>query len=123
MANVMIVDDSSVMRKIIMKGLRQAGFNIEEALEAGDGLEALAVLKQNKLQLSVIFCDWNMPNMDGLSFVKEARATGINTPIVMITTEGGQDSVDAAKAAGASGYISKPFTPEKLTEEIGKYIS
>jgi two-component system chemotaxis response regulator CheY len=123
MANVMIVDDSSVMRKIIMKGLRQAGFNIEEALEAGDGLEALGILKQNKLALSVIFCDWNMPNMDGLAFVKEARTAGINTPIIMVTTEGGQDSIDAAKAAGASGYISKPFTPEKLTEEIGKYIS
>ena len=123
MANVLIVDDSSVMRKIIMKGLRQAGFNIEEALEAGDGIEALYDLKTKSIPLGVIFCDWNMPNMDGLTFVKEARATGVTTPIIMITTEGGQDSVDAAKAAGASGYISKPFTPEKLTEEIGKYIS
>jgi two-component system chemotaxis response regulator CheY len=121
MANVLIVDDSSVMRKIIMKGIRQAGFDIEETFEAGDGLEALAIVKQ-QAGLTVVFCDWNMPNMDGLTFVKEARAAGITTPIVMVTTEGGQESMDSAKAAGADGYISKPFTPEKLSEVIGRFF-
>jgi two-component system chemotaxis response regulator CheY len=122
MANVMIVDDSSVMRKIIMKGLRQAGFNIGDIFEAGDGVEALAIASQQNGNINVIFCDWNMPNMDGLTFVKELRAKGNNTTVVMVTTEGGQDSMDKAVEAGANGYISKPFTPEKLTEEIGKFF-
>lgn len=122
MANVLIVDDSAVMRKIIMKGLRQAGFNIGEIFEAGDGVEGLNIVKASGQGIGVIFCDWNMPNMDGLQFVKEVRGLGMSIPIVMVTTEGGEDKVTEATAAGANGYISKPFTPEKLTSEIGKFM-
>ncbi|MBF0187937.1 MAG: response regulator [Magnetococcales bacterium] len=116
---VLIVDDSSVMRKIVTRGLRQAGFKIDEILEAGDGQQAMEVLGQE--QVDLILSDWNMPNMDGLTFVKEARKS-IQTPIVMVTTEGGEGKVQEAINSGANGHIKKPFTPETLKGTLGKYF-
>ncbi|MBF0621716.1 MAG: response regulator [Magnetococcales bacterium] len=117
---VLIVDDSSVMRKIVTRGLRQAGFSIDEILEAGDGVQALEVLKGAEVDL--ILSDWNMPNMDGLTFVKEYRKLG-QTPIVMVTTEGGESKVQEAVACGANGHIKKPFTPETLKNTLGKFFT
>lgn len=117
MANILIVDDSSTMRKIISRSLRQAGFDVGEILEAGDGIEGLNVLAGNKVDL--ILSDINMPNMDGLDFIKELRGSGCKTPVVMITTEGGEDVIQEALARGASGSIRKPFTPEQLQEKLG----
>ena len=89
----LIVDDSSVMRKIVERSLRQAGVNLTQVLEAGNGAEALAVLEQN--QVDLILCDINMPIMDGLEFVKQlagvSNAKGV--PVVMITTEGSESHV------------------------------
>lgn len=116
---VLIVDDSGVMRKIVAKGLRQAGFKVDETFEAGDGVEGLSVLADNSVDL--IVADWNMPNMDGLTFVQELRKT-VQTPVVMITTEGGEAKVAQAMAMGANGHIKKPFTPEKLQEVIGPLV-
>ncbi len=116
---VLIVDDSSVMRKIVTRGLRQAGFQIDEILEAGDGAQGLEVLSNHTVDL--ILSDWNMPNMDGLTFVREARKT-IQTPIVMVTTEGGEGKVNEAVASGANGHIKKPFTPDTLKATLGKYF-
>ncbi|MBF0310242.1 MAG: response regulator [Magnetococcales bacterium] len=117
---VLIVDDSSVMRKIVTRGLRQAGFKIDDVVEAGDGAEAMGILKTAKADL--ILSDWNMPNMDGLTFVQEVRKTGDKTPIVMVTTEGGEGKVDLAIKSGANGHIKKPFTPEMLQETLGKFF-
>jgi len=117
MSNVLIVDDSSTMRKIITRSLRQAGFVVDEIFEAGDGIEGLNALAANKVDL--ILSDINMPNMDGLEFVKSVRAKGSKVPIVMITTEGGEDVINEALASGASGSIRKPFTPEQLQEKLG----
>jgi two-component system chemotaxis response regulator CheY len=115
---VLIVDDSSVMRKIVERSLRQAGVDLGEVLEAGNGMEALAVLNQGKVNL--ILCDINMPVMDGLEFVK--RLSGVeNTkgiPVVMITTEGSEGHVVQALSAGARGYIRKPFTPDQVKEHV-----
>ncbi|MGN7611452.1 response regulator [Magnetococcales bacterium HHB-1] len=116
---VLIVDDSSVMRKIVTRGLRQAGFKIDEILEAGDGQQGLNVLQSNEVDL--ILSDWNMPNMDGLTFVKEARKS-IQTPIVMVTTEGGEAKVNEALQNGANGHIKKPFTPDTLKNTLGQYF-
>lgn len=116
---VLIVDDSSVMRKIVTRGLRQAGFKIDDVLEAGDGQEALNVLKDNNCDL--ILSDWNMPNMDGLTFVKELRKSD-DTPVVMITTEGGEAKVNEAMENGANGHIKKPFTPDDLRSTLGQYF-
>jgi two-component system chemotaxis response regulator CheY len=114
----LIVDDSSVMRKIVERSLRQAGVEIEKVLEASNGAEALAALRDNTVDL--ILCDINMPVMDGLEFVREAAklesAKGV--PIVMITTEGSESHVVEALTAGARGYIRKPFTPEQVREHV-----
>jgi two-component system chemotaxis response regulator CheY len=117
MANVLIVDDSSTMRKIISRSLRQAGLPIDDIYEAGDGIEGLSALNGKKVDL--ILSDINMPNMDGLEFIKQVRANGNNVPIVMITTEGGEDIIKEAISSGASASIKKPFTPDQLNEKLG----
>ena len=114
----LIVDDSSVMRKIVERSLRQAGLDLDKVLEAGNGAEALAVLGKETVDL--ILCDINMPVMDGLEVVKQLAtlesAKGI--PVVMITTEGSENHVVQALSAGARGYIRKPFTPEQVKEHV-----
>jgi two-component system chemotaxis response regulator CheY len=115
---VLIVDDSSVMRKIVERSLRQAGIEIEKVFEAGNGAEALSVLGEAKVD--IILCDINMPVMDGLEFVKQlsgvANAKGV--PVVMITTEGSEGHVVQALSAGAKGYLRKPFTADQVKEHI-----
>ena len=115
---VLIVDDSSVMRKIIERMLRQAGIDVKQVFEAGNGAEALGVLKDSSVDL--ILCDINMPVMDGLEFVKQLpgveNAKGV--PVVMITTEGSEGHVVQALSAGARGYIRKPFTPDQVREHV-----
>jgi two-component system chemotaxis response regulator CheY len=120
MPNILIVDDSSTMRKIITRSLRQAGFAVDDVFEAGDGIEGLNALAANKVDL--ILSDINMPNMDGIEFVKAVRSRGCQVPIVMITTEGGEDIIHEAFSSGASGSIRKPFTPEQLEEKLGGLI-
>jgi two-component system chemotaxis response regulator CheY len=114
----LIIDDSSVMRKIVERSLRQAGVELSKVSEAGNGAEGLAVLAQGPVDL--ILCDINMPVMDGLEFVKQLatveNAKGV--PIVMITTEGSESHVVQALSAGARGYIRKPFTPEQVKEHV-----
>jgi two-component system chemotaxis response regulator CheY len=114
----LIVDDSSVMRKIVERSLRQAGIEITQVFEAGNGAEALGVLRDNSVDL--ILCDINMPVMDGLEFVKQLstieQSRGI--PVVMITTEGSETHVVQALSAGARGYIRKPFTPDQVKERV-----
>ena len=114
----LIVDDSSVMRKIVERSLRQAGINLGEVFQAGNGAEALGVLKASPVDL--ILCDINMPVMDGLEFIKQLpeveNAKGV--PVVMITTEGSEAHVVQALSAGARGYIRKPFTPEQVKEHV-----
>jgi two-component system chemotaxis response regulator CheY len=114
----LIVDDSSVMRKIVERSLRQAGISLAQVLEASNGAEALAAVQANKLDL--ILCDINMPVMDGLEFVKALagveNAKGV--PVVMITTEGSEGHVVQALSAGARGYIRKPFTPDQVKEHV-----
>ena len=115
---MLIVDDSSVMRKIVARSLRQAGIDLEQVMEAGDGTEALGVLREN--QVDLILCDINMPVMDGLEFVRQMgtveNAKGV--PVVMITTEGSESHVVEALSSGARGYIRKPFTPDQVKEHV-----
>ena len=119
---ILVVDDSSTMRKIVMRSVRQAGFEIDEFLEAGDGKEGLIVLGTNPVRL--ILSDVNMPNINGLEFVKAVRANDStkSIPIVMITTEGSEDIVNQAIGSGANGYIKKPFTPEKIKETLTSFL-
>lgn len=122
MANILIVDDSSTMRKIISRSLRQAGLPVDDILEAGDGIEGINALQSSGKTVNLILSDINMPNMDGLEFVKAVRANGYTMPIVMITTEGGEDVIAEALASGAKDSIKKPFTPEQLSEKLGALL-
>jgi len=114
----LIIDDSSVMRKIVERSLRQAGIELTQVFEAGNGAEALGVLKEN--QVDLILCDINMPVMDGLELIKQlpAVANAKGVPVVMITTEGSESHVVQALSCGARGYIRKPFTPEQVREQV-----
>ncbi|MGR3317278.1 MAG: response regulator [Candidatus Anammoxibacter sp.] len=122
MPTVLIVDDSSVMRKIIQKQIKAANLQVDEFMEAGDGKEALEKVKGQVPDL--ILCDWNMPNMTGIEFIKTLHSSGDygHVPIVMITTEGSDSMREEAAAAGAKGYITKPFTPDQLVVELGKFL-
>jgi two-component system, chemotaxis family, chemotaxis protein CheY len=119
----LIVDDSSVMRKLVERGLKQAGIMLDEVLEAGNGAEALAILQESKVD--IVLCDINMPVMDGLEFVKQLasveKAKGV--PVVMITTEGSESHVVQALTSGARGYIRKPFSAAQIRERIVPILS
>jgi two-component system, chemotaxis family, chemotaxis protein CheY len=114
---VLVVDDSSTMRRIIANTLKQLGQ--ETLVEAGDGLEALAQL-QNEAGIELILTDWNMPNMNGLDFLKKAKASPAHAsiPVVMVTTEAEKGNVILALKSGAKNYIVKPFTAEVLREKL-----
>lgn len=114
----LIVDDSSVMRKIVERSLRQAGIELQQVVEAGNGAEALGVLGTTKVDL--ILSDINMPVMDGLEFVRQLQALeqAKDTPVIMITTEGSESNVLEALSLGARGYIRKPFTPDQVKEHV-----
>jgi two-component system, chemotaxis family, chemotaxis protein CheY len=119
---VLIVDDSSVMRKIVERALRQAGLDLEEVREAGNGAEALVEVQKGSLDL--ILSDINMPVMDGLEFLKNLAgiecAKGV--PVIMITTEGSEARVVEALSAGAKGYLRKPFTAEQVKERVAPLL-
>ncbi|ADW18360.1 response regulator receiver protein [Desulfobulbus propionicus DSM 2032] len=117
--NVLLVDDSSTMRKIISRSLRQAGLDFGEIYEAGDGQEALAVLE--KESIDIVLSDINMPNMNGIEFLREkANRPGMkDIPVFMISTETGEDIIGEAKSLGAVGALKKPFTPDKVNEVLG----
>ena len=116
--HALIVDDSSVMRKIVERALRQAGFDPMVVHEAGNGMEAIEILRAGPIDL--ILSDINMPAMDGLELVRQIRAQNLapGVPVVMITTESSEEHVRQAIAAGARGYIRKPFTPEQVKERV-----
>ncbi len=121
---VLVVDDSAMMRKIIIKNIKESGFDVN-VIEAGDGKEGLDKFQAAPAgTISLVLSDWNMPNMDGLTFVKELRKLDPQKaiPIVMITTEGSADKVKEAVLAGANNYLAKPFTPERFKEKLGKIL-
>jgi two-component system chemotaxis response regulator CheY len=115
---ILIVDDSSVMRKIVARALQQGGVAVADILEAGNGAEALEILRHEKVHL--VLSDINMPVMGGLEFVREMQtvenARGV--PVMMITTEGSESHVMQAISNGARGYIRKPFTPDQMKQHV-----
>jgi len=114
----LIVDDSTVMRKIVERSLRQAGLDALVVYEAGSGTEGLEMLRSK--QVDLILSDINMPSMDGLEFLRQITAQNLapGVPVVMITTESSEEHVKQAILAGARGYIRKPFTAEQVKERV-----
>jgi len=116
--DVLIVDDSAAIRKILQRVLLQADVSLGTVLEAGDGAEAIEKLKQQKV--SLILSDINMPNMDGLELLGHLKANEEwkKVPVLMVTTEGSQAKVMEAVELGAAGYVRKPFTAEQIKEKL-----
>ncbi|HEY9745715.1 MAG TPA: response regulator [Oculatellaceae cyanobacterium] len=119
-AKVLVVDDSSVLRKVIIGSLKELGISAENVTEAGDGAEGVKHALADNFQL--IIMDWNMPNMLGIDAVKAIRAAGNKTPILMVTTEGERHRVIAAVQAGANNYLVKPFRGEDLREKLEQML-
>jgi two-component system, chemotaxis family, chemotaxis protein CheY len=117
-AEVLVVDDSAAIRKILQRVLRQTGMAIGTIFEAGDGQEALEVMKTHRLNL--VLSDINMPKMDGLQLLAaiKAQPDWHDLPVVMITTEGGEAKVGEAVRLGAAGYVRKPFTADQIKEKL-----
>jgi two-component system chemotaxis response regulator CheY len=114
---VLAVDDSRTMRDMLTYTLSQAGY---EVLEAEDGQKALAVLGRTKVDC--VITDLNMPVMDGLQLIRHLRGTADHrlTPILMLTTEADVTKKDAGRQAGATGWLVKPFNPQKLVQTVAK---
>jgi two-component system chemotaxis response regulator CheY len=122
MIDVLIVDDSAAIRKILQRVLRQTDLAIGQIVEAGDGKEALDALRAQPIGL--VLSDINMPNMDGLEFLAQLKATEAmkQIPVIMITTEANQTKVMQAVSLGAAGYVRKPFTAEQIKEQLAGVI-
>ncbi len=118
---ILAVDDSPTMRRIIINTLRRAGYN--DIKEATDGKDALAKMKIDNYDF--IITDWNMPEMDGLTFVHTLRATEEykTLPILMVTTRSVKDDIVQALKAGVNNYIVKPFTPDTLKQKIEQILA
>ncbi len=114
---ILVIDDSASLRQLVRLTLQAAGY---DCLEADDGLTALAKLDGRKIHLAV--CDVNMPGMDGITFVGQARTRAAYKflPVIMLTTESQQAKKDAGKAAGARAWIVKPFSPPQLLDAVSK---
>jgi len=117
---ILIVDDSSSLRMVVKLALVRAGYDV---IEAGDGKEALAQLDKTA-KVNLIVSDVNMPNMDGISFVKEVKQHARHkfTPVIMLTTEGQDSKKEQGRAAGAKAWIVKPFNPPQLLDAVSKLI-
>jgi two-component system chemotaxis response regulator CheY len=113
---ILIVDDSRVMRQIVSRTLRQAGYDGHELVEAANGLEGLSAVSAHTPDL--VLSDWNMPEMNGIDMLQSLRASGRDVPLGFVTSEGSPEMVTRAEAAGAMFVITKPFTPESFRDAL-----
>ncbi len=117
MTRVLVADDSSTMRKIILRSLLAVG--VKDVAEAADGAEAVAMFAPGKFDM--VLTDWNMPGLTGLEVLKAIRAQDANIPVIMVTTEAEKTRVLEAIQAGVTDYLVKPFTPDTLREKLEKH--
>ena len=113
----LVADDSSTMRKIILRSLNAVG--VSDIVEAADGEEAIDLF--GKGEFGLVLTDWNMPGKNGLEVVQAIRATNKDVPVIMVTTEGEKARVLEAIQAGVSDYLVKPFTADTLREKLEKH--
>lgn len=114
---ILVVDDSRTMRMLVIRTLRQAGFGGHDIIEAGDGLEALELIRTSSPD--IVLCDWNMPRMNGLELLRSLRRSGDARPFGFVTSEGTPAMREIADAEGASFIITKPFTADVFTSVLG----
>ncbi len=113
---ILVADDSRVMRQIVIRTLRQAGFTGHEIIEAENGREAVELVQRE--QPDLVLSDWNMPEMTGIEALTSLRASGSHVPFGFVTSEGSDEMRQRAAAAGAAFLIAKPFTPEAFQEAL-----
>jgi len=120
--NILIVDDSQTMRKVILKAVALSGFDLGECWEAGDGRAAIDILANHWVDL--ILTDLHMPGMNGLEMLKEVQKDEIHrkVPIVLITTEGSEKRIQEALSLGVKGYLQKPFHPEAVRDILTRIM-
>jgi len=119
---ILVVDDSPTMRRILVNTLNKANFT--NLVEADNGITALEALAANS-DINFIITDWNMPKMDGLTFIKSVKAESNlkNIPILMVTTKAQKDDIIEALKSGVNGYVIKPFTPQVIKEKIEEILA
>ena len=124
MANkILIVDDSPTMRTSVRFFLAQAGYEVAEAKDGIDGLERLGEMQQTGDLPALIIADINMPRMNGIEFIREVKKTPLRfVPILVLTTEGEESRKQEGRAAGAAGWLVKPFQPEQLVWVVKKFV-
>ena len=118
---ILVTDDSRVMRQIVIRTLRQAGYDDHEIVEAEDGADALAKVSSEKPDL--VLSDWNMPNMSGIECLEALRSAGSTVPFGFVTSEGSEEMRGKAADAGALFLIAKPFTADTFTEHLDGVIA
>lgn len=121
--NLLIVDDSAAIRKILQRVLQQMELPLGKIFEASDGNQALGLLQGNSV--NAVLADINMPNMDGLELLRTIRDTPVwkDLPVIMVTTEGSHAKVQEAVQLGATGYIRKPFTTEQIHAKLSVLLA
>jgi two-component system, chemotaxis family, chemotaxis protein CheY len=120
----LVIDDSRIMRKMVMESLTKTNLAAFEYVEAEDGVDALS--KFDPASVDIVFADWNMPKMSGIEFVHKVRGmkAGAETPIIMVTSEKTMGKMEIAMdKAGATGYVCKPFTVEELQRKLSRVIA
>jgi len=118
---ILVADDSRVMRQIVIRTLRQAGYDDHEIVEAEDGVDALA--KVGSEQPDLILSDWNMPNMTGIECLEALRSSGSQVPFGFVTSEGSPEMREKATNAGAIFLIAKPFNEDTFKEHLDGVIA
>ena len=116
---ILAVDDSGSLRKMLVFTLKAAGYQVTEAVDGRDGLD-----KARQKQFDLVLTDQNMPNMDGLTLIRSLRAlpSYARVPVLMLTTESSDEMKSKGRAAGATGWLVKPFDPNRLTEVVRKVL-
>ena len=118
---ILIADDSRVMRQIVTRTLRQAGFGDHDLVEAADGQQTIDMAIAEKPDL--VISDWNMPEMTGIEFLRALRGAGSTIPFCFVTSEGSEEMRTMAAESGALGLIAKPFTPEAFADALSQVVS
>lgn len=121
-ANVLIVDDSAIMRQMIHRTIQMAGLKVEQVFEASNGIEAFAALAEH--DVAVVLLDINMPVMNGVQFLERMHDDPRlrDVPVVIASTEGSETRIEQLRAKGASGYLRKPFQPEQLRDVLSPLL-
>ena len=118
---ILIVDDSKVMRSIVKRTLRQAGFGGHDVIEAANGTEGLNQVKAESPD--IVLCDWNMPEMNGIDLLRELRAAGNDVKFGFVTSEGTPEMRETGEQAGAQFFITKPFTAEDFEQTLNPHLA